>query len=153
MKGLGTIEVYTDASSRYHQCRRRARHPVFPSSIGIIIKENQQIIDGMALKVGYQNSNYAEFLSLYLACRHLKAQGVTQVCCYADSMNLVCMIHQRKISDKAELKKLSEKLLTLIETFEEFSVTWIPRRFNRAAHGMAAKAFRRAKAVSNQLDA
>ncbi|MFT8363614.1 MAG: reverse transcriptase-like protein [Sporolactobacillus sp.] len=150
---MRTIEVYTDASSRYHRCRNAIAHPIFPSSIGVIIKENQQIIDRLALKIGYQNSNYAEFLSFYLACRHLKECGFTRVSCYADSMNLVCTIHQRKISAKTDLKKLSVKLLALIETFDSFSITWIPRRFNRAAHGMAAKAFRHPNSRRTELDA
>lgn len=133
---MDRVQVFTDASAQYHY-RLKKNRKVYPSSIGAVIKHDSGKLIAFSRKVGYQDSNYAEFLAFYLTCCFLHDEGLTHVNCFTDCINLVCMINQQNISHKKYLRHLSNKILEVVDCFDEFSITWIPRRFNHAAHKLA----------------
>ncbi|MFF2532421.1 ribonuclease H family protein [Brevibacillus sp. NPDC058079] len=97
-----TFKVYTDASSRYKAVMAKGEKKgkrVHPSSIGAVIKDGCEIIGSISKKVGYQDSNYAEFLAMYTACRYLIDHDIKKVDFYADCINLVLMVNQGVISE------------------------------------------------------
>lgn len=144
---MTTFKVYTDASSRYKAVFKevkdtRKNKRVFSSSIGAVIKNgDEEIVGSISKRVGFQDSNYAEFLAMYLACQHLIAHGIKKVDFYADCINLALMVNQGCISGKPELRKLSYAILNCLNEFEQYTMTWIPRCENHEAHTMASKAF------------
>jgi ribonuclease HI len=142
-----TFKVYTDASSRYKAIMAKAkgesrRRNVYPSSIGAVIKNGSEVVGSISKRVGFQDSNYAEFLAMYTACRYLIDHGITKVDFYVDCINLALMINQGCISGLPELRKLSYAILDIIRDFESFTITWIDRVYNKEAHNMASKAFK-----------
>jgi ribonuclease HI len=142
-----TFKVYTDASSRYKAVMAGAKGDkrgkrVHPSSIGAVIKDGCEIVGSISKRVGFQDSNYAEFLAMYMACRYLIDHGIKKVDFYADCINLVLMVNQKVISGKPQLRKLSYAILDCLKQFESYTITWIPRSSNKEAHTMASKAFK-----------
>jgi ribonuclease HI len=144
---MTTFKVYTDASSRYKAImedvdgEKRLRR-VYPSSIGAVIKNGSEIVGTISEKVGFYDSNYAEFLAMFTACRYLIDHNIAKVDFYADCLNLVLMVNQGIISGKPELRKLSYGILNCLNQFESYTVTWIPRNSNKEAHNMASQAFK-----------
>jgi ribonuclease HI len=142
---MTTIQVYTDASSRYKAIVKKEQdrnRRVFSSSIGAVIKNGCEVVGTISKKIGYQDSNYAEFLAMYMACQYLIAQDIKKVDFYADCFNLAIMVNQSIISDKPELQRLSHLILDSLQQFEQFTMTWIPRSNNKEAHTMASQAFK-----------
>lgn len=140
------FKVFTDASSR---CKTIVEHidggrvrKTHPSSIGAVIKDGSTVVGSISEKIGFHDSNYAEFLAMYTACRYLIDHGITKVDFYADCLNLVMMVNQKIISGQPELRKLSYAILSILEQFEFYTMTWIPRTENKEAHNMAARAFK-----------
>lgn len=142
---MATIKVYTDASSRCKAVMekdKRTRKRVHPSSVGAVIKDGSKIVGSISKRVGYQDSNYAEFLAMYMACRYLIDHNIKKVDFYVDCINLVLMINQKVISGKPELRKISYAILDCLNEFESFTITWIPGSYNKEAHEMASRAFK-----------
>lgn len=141
---MTTFQVFTDASSRYKAIVKNEQNRnrrVFSSSVGAVIKNGYDIVGTISEKVGYHDSNYAEFLAMFMACQYLISQDIKKVDFYADCINLVIMVNQRIISGEPELRKLSYRILDCLQEFEHFTITWIPRCNNKEAHTMASKAF------------
>ena len=140
---MTTFKVYTDASSRYKAIVREEKRSkkVYSSSVGAVIKNGCEIVGSISKKVGYHDSNYAEFLAMYMACQYLVSQDIKKVDFYADCFNLVVMVNQGIISGKPELRKLSYQIMDCLEQFDHYTITWIPRSNNKEAHTMASKAF------------
>lgn len=141
------FKVYTDASSRYKAVVEEGKgvmrsRKTSPSSIGAVIKNGYEVVGSISQRVGYADSNYAEFLAMFAACRYLIDHDIKKVDFYADCINLVLMINQKVISGKPELRKLSYAILDCLNRFDSFTVTWIPRASNKEAHSMASKAFK-----------
>jgi ribonuclease HI len=144
---MTTFKVYTDASSRYKAIvedtgSERGLRKVYPSSIGAVIKNGEQVIGSISEKIGFSDSNYAEFLAMYTACRYLIDHKITKVDFYADCLNLVLMINQKIISGIPELRNLSYAILDCLNQIDNYTVTWIPRNSNKEAHNMASQAFK-----------
>lgn len=145
---MTTFKVYTDASSRYKAVFKevndtRKNRRVFSSSIGAVIKNgDEEIVGTISKRVGFQDSNYAEFLAMYITCQHLLNHDIKKVDFYADCINLALMVNQNIISGKPELRKLSYSILDCLDQFEHYTMTWIPRCNNKEAHTMASNAFK-----------
>lgn len=136
------FQVYTDASSRYKAVIKDEGKKVYLSSVGAVIKDGHEIVGTISKRVGFQDSNYAEFLAMYKACEYLIHKGVTKVDFHVDNINLVLMVNQGIISKKPKLQKMQHRILDCLTQFDHCTVTWIPRRENHEAHMMAANAFR-----------
>lgn len=144
---MTTFKVYTDASSRYKAVMQETEVPnkkrrVFPSSIGAVIKDGSEVVGTISKRVGFQDSNYAEFLAMYTACRYVVDHDIKHVDFYADCINLVLMVNQGIISGIPNLRKLSYAILDCLAQLDSFTMTWIPRCNNKEAHTMASKAFK-----------
>jgi ribonuclease HI len=142
-----TFKVYTDASSRYKAIMAKAKgedrlRNVYPSSIGAVIKDGSTTIGEISKQVGLQDSNYAEYLAMYTACRYLIDHEITKVDFYVDCINLALTVNQGCISGYPSLRKLSYAILGLLDQFESYTVTWIDRVYNKEAHTAASKAFK-----------
>ncbi|MBP1309129.1 ribonuclease HI [Paenibacillus sp. 1182] len=144
---MTTFKVYTDASSRYKAIvedvgSERGLRKVYPSSIGAVIKDGEQVVGAISERIGFSDSNYAEFLAMYTACRYLIDHNISKVDFYADCLNLVMMVNQQIISGIPELRKLSYAILDCLNQIENYTITWIPRNSNKEAHHMASQAFK-----------
>lgn len=147
VRKVTTFKVYTDASSRFKAVLEKVDggkrlRKVYPSSIGAVVKNGTQVVGSISEKVGYSDSNYAEFLSMYTACRYLIDNSIRKVDFYADCLNLVLMVNQGIISGEERLRKLSYSILEILDQLESYTITWIPRSQNKEAHEMASKAFK-----------
>lgn len=147
MGRLTVFKVYTDASSRYKAILEEAHgdnkmRKVYPSSIGAVIKNGCEVVGTISERIGYFDSNYAEFLAMHTACRYLIDHNIKKVDFHADCLNLVMMVNQGIISGQPALRKLSYEILNALNYFEHFTMTWISRRNNKEAHNMASKAFK-----------
>lgn len=142
---MTTFKVYTDASSRYKAIVENAGNrvrKVYPSSIGAVIKNGDQVIGSISKRVGFQDSNYAEFLAMHSALRYLIDHDIKRVDFYVDCLNLAMMVNQAIISGIPELRKLSYAILDMLNQLDHYTMTWIPRTNNKEAHNMASKAFK-----------
>lgn len=119
---------------------------VYPSSIGAVIKDGSKVVGSISERIGFSDSNYAEFLSMFTACRYLLDNGIRKVDFYADCLNLVLMVNQGIISGEERLRKLSYEILSCLDQFDHYTMTWISRNKNKEAHDMARKAFKGFKA-------
>jgi ribonuclease HI len=140
--------VYTDASSRYKAAivtdKQGQSRRIFHSSIGAVIKNgSDELVGTISKTVGWQNSNYAEFLAMHAVLRYLLDNGIKSVEFKTDCMNLVLMIKHGIMSEIEQLRKISYSILSMLQELNSWTVDWIDRKYNKEAHRQAAKAFSR----------
>lgn len=150
---MSTFKVFTDASSRYKAVLLEgAGRPkkVYPSSIGFVVKCNNHTLYTVSECIGLSDSNYAEFMSMFAACRFLIDLGVHRVDFYADCLNLVLMVNQGIISGEEHHRKLSYAILDSLRFFDYYTMTWVSRCQNKEAHHAASLAFKRTVSSSQK---
>ncbi|MNY85613.1 14.7 kDa ribonuclease H-like protein [compost metagenome] len=137
--------VYTDACTRFRAVIEAGTGKLITStisraSVGVVINFENGEKHIIARPVGTLETTYAEFLALYFACKDLLAKGVTKVDFYTDCINLALAINQGTISGIEAMRKLTYTILGLLDRFEDFTITWVPRRDNKEANDVARKA-------------
>lgn len=147
VRKVTTFKVFTDASSRYRAILEKVDggtrlRKVYPSSIGAVIKDGSRVVGSISQRIGFSDSNYAEFMSMFIACRYLIDHDIRKVDFYADSLNLVLMINQGIIGGEDRLRRLSYSIFDSLKHFDHFTMTWISRSLNKEAHTMAERAFK-----------
>lgn len=105
-------------------------------SYGFVLKDQHDKIVtkfGRALKDKRLTSNQAEYLGLIFALTWCLAHGHRRVKVFGDSLLIVNqMTGEFKVKDE-KLTPLHESASLLSETFEQFSIEWIPREENEEA--------------------
>lgn len=112
-----------------------------PASYAVIVKTaSGRPVASLAKPLGNTTNNYAEYQALLAALDFALRQGNRRISVYSDSELLVRQIHGRYRVRSEDLKPLYTRAMTLIQSFEAFSITHIVRAKNREADRLANQA-------------
>ena len=112
-----------------------------PAAIGATIKdENGTLIANISQRIGSTTNNQAEYRAVIAALEKTVNIGARQVTVKSDSELVVKQIQGRYRVKNLALRPLYQKVVQLIGSFEDFSITAIPRTQNTEADKLANKA-------------
>lgn len=112
-----------------------------PASYAVIVKTaGGTPVASLAKRLGHATNNYAEYQALLAALDFAAGQGNRRVSVFSDSELLVRQIHGRYRVRSEDLKPLYTRAMSLIQSFESFSITHVVRAKNREADRLANQA-------------
>jgi len=112
-----------------------------PAAIGVTIKdENGTQVTNISQRIGSTTNNQAEYRAVIAALEKAVDIGARQVTVKSDSELVVKQIQGRYRVKNIALRPLYQKVVRLIGSFEDFSITAIPRTQNTEADKLANKA-------------
>jgi len=95
---------------------------------------------GLYEYVGIDTNNRAEYAALVRALEYALERGFRKIRVYSDSELLVRQIRGEYQVKNPGLLELYRKSVQLIQRFEQFSISHVPREQNRQADKLANKA-------------
>ena len=105
-------------------------------SYGIVIyHENKVIYKGNGQIHNKKFScNAAEYISLIIGLISAKALGIKKIEIYGDSLIVINQLTKKYATKSEIMKELGDICLDILTYFDEYSLTWIPRKMNSEAH-------------------
>lgn len=127
------VKVFADGGSRGNPG---------PSASGFIIQNlnTNNIVVDKGIYLGITTNNQAEYLALKFALEECKKMGVRTVDAYLDSMLVVNQLKGVFKVRNRDLYPIHDSVKQLIEGFEKFTVTHIPRELNKLADAAVNRA-------------
>lgn len=108
-----------------------------PGGIGVVILDENGIIDEISCFIGFTTNNKAEYIALIEGLRRAMAMGCEEVVVYSDSELLCRQIKGiYKVRDP-EILKLYRKAMEISKALKSFEIEHIPRGGNREADILA----------------
>ena len=131
------LEIFTDGASR--------GNPGL-AAIGVVIKENGQVINRMAKTIGQATNNVAEYKAVICALQEAKALKAEKIKLLTDSELLFNqLIGQYQVKNES-LKVLFDQAQELGKAFKHIEMKLIPREQNKEADQLATKAIKKEQA-------
>lgn len=128
-----TVHVYTDGASQGNPGN---------ASIGVVIKENDRIVEEIGAYIGKTTNNMAEYLALIRGLEEVLIRGHKKASFFTDSELLVKQLNGQYKVKNENLKPLHYHILTLINKMEDFSIKHVPREKNEHADKLANEAIK-----------
>ena len=110
------------------------------SGIGLFLKGEGHILH-ISEPIADTNNHEAEFIALIRGLEEARALGTDFVLAHTDSKTVADAVQAKRTSNRT-FQPYVQRLLTLIGTFDQCYVRWIPRKENRAADTLARRAIR-----------
>lgn len=131
------LTCYVDGGSR--------GNPGPAGSGAYILDKNNKPVKKLKKYLGIATNNVAEYESLLMALKKARELGCTNMQVYADSELVVKQVRgQYKVKNET-LKAIYKQVMHLVEEFDVFKITHIPREKNAEADALANKAMDEAK--------
>ncbi len=136
------VRVFTDGASQGNPGE---------ASVGISMEyeeEGVKVRERYGFYIGEATNNVAEYLALVCALRIAKEKGAKEVEIFVDSELIYKQIIGVYIVRSQKLQGLFREAKELLESFDSFSISHLPRRMNKEADSlanMALKLYRMAK--------
>lgn len=120
-----TVQIWTDGGSRSNPG---------PAAIGVVIKNGEDTVFEVGEFLGLSvSNNQAEYQALYKGLVQARQMQATHIECFLDSQLVVEQVNERyKVKDTG-LREWWKKIKTLLEEFEQWSVSYVPRAQNAQA--------------------
>ena len=116
------------------------------AAIGVVIKENGQVIKRMAKTIGQATNNVAEYKAVICALQEAKALKAEKIKLLTDSELLFNqLIGQYQVKNES-LKALFDQAQELGKPFKHVEMKLIPREQNKEADQLATKAIKKEQA-------
>lgn len=94
---------------------------------------------------GVGTSNLAEYRALIAGLHGSLKEGVDTIHIIGDSQLIVRQVTGSFKAKKLELIQHRDRVLELLEQFEDYSIMWVPRKENRRADALVNEVFERRK--------
>jgi ribonuclease HI len=124
--------VYCDGASR--------GNPGPAGAAAVILDGRGAVVDKVAAHVGSTTNNVAEYHGALLGVERAAALGATRLSIRSDSELLVKQIRGEYRVKNPKLKPLHERLMRLLERFDEVDAAHVPREENTRADALADRA-------------
>jgi len=112
-----------------------------PAAIGATIKDEKgSLLASISRRIGITTNNQAEYRAIITALEKAISLGAKQVDVRADSELVVKQINGRYKVKNVALRPLYQKVVQLIGSLEDFTISYIPRQQNSEADKLANKA-------------
>ncbi|HWN08225.1 MAG TPA: reverse transcriptase-like protein [Pyrinomonadaceae bacterium] len=93
-------------------------------------------------RIGPATNNIAEYKALIEGLRLAQLKGIKRIRVFLDSELVVDQINGVSQVNAEHLKPWHDKALTLFNQFPNCRISWVPRKWNRSADHLAARALR-----------
>jgi len=114
-----------------------------PAAIGAIIRDDHgNTVATISQSIGRATNNQAEYRAMIAALQKALVLGADRVSLRSDSELVVRQLNGRYRVKKAELKPLYRQVRELLDRFQKFTVTHVPREQNREADKLAGSALK-----------
>ncbi|AHF97101.1 ribonuclease H [Desulfurella acetivorans A63] len=110
------------------------------AGIGIVFMQNGEIIKTVSEYIGEKTNNEAEYTALIRALEIGLDLGVKSIEVFSDSELIVKQVLGKYAVKQDHLKRLNQKVLSLIDKFEHFEIKHINRNLNSQADKLAKSA-------------
>ena len=112
-----------------------------PAAIGVTIKDEKgNLLASISRRIGITTNNQAEYMAIITALEKVVSLGAKRVDVRADSELIVKQINGRYRVKNIALRSLYQKVVQLIGSLEDFTISYIPRRQNSEADKLANRA-------------
>jgi len=122
------LQIFTDGAARGNPG---------PAGIGIVIKQAGQIIAEIADYIGKTTNNIAEYSAFIRGLEQAVKLKAKEISVFCDSELLVKQIKGEYRVKNQGLAPLFARAKALIDNFDKFEITFIPREKNKAADQLA----------------
>lgn len=130
------VRIFTDGASQGNPG---------DAAVGLVIEyeeEGVKVRDRYGFYVGETTNNVAEYLALVCALRLAREKGAKEVEVFLDSELVYKQIIGVYIVRSQKLQGLFREAKELLESFDRFSISHLPRRMNREADSLANTALK-----------
>ncbi|MFC7072370.1 ribonuclease HI [Halovenus rubra] len=128
----GRVHVYFDGASRGNPG---------PASIGWVLITGDGIATEGSKRISDTTNNQAEYAGLVHSLEVADAYGFEEVEIRSDSELVVKQIHGEYNVNSPDLRKLRVRAIELLDGFDSWSLTHVPRELNERADKLANEAF------------
>ena len=125
----GFISIYTDGASRGNPGEAGAGFVIFN-------EQNDEIATGSKY-LGQCTNNVAEYQALILGLKEAGKTGNRQISLFLDSQLIVRQIQGKYKVKNVGLKPLFAKVRRLLDQFDSFQISHVPRNLNKRADELA----------------
>lgn len=105
--------------------------------VGVVLKSNGKELENISRSVGKKTNNEAEYLAMIAGLELVLNNNFNTVKVYSDSELLVNQINGKYKVKAKNLQPLFNQVLDVLDEFETFKVSWIPREENSSADNLA----------------
>ncbi|MFH1172901.1 MAG: ribonuclease HI family protein [bacterium] len=128
------LQIYTDGGARGNPG---------PAGIGVVIKNNNQVVKEHCAYIGETTNNQAEYQAIYAGLQEAHKLGAKELDCFLDSELVVNQLNRKyKVKDQ-EIGKWFIKIHNLLLNFKKVSFHHIYREDNKAADRLVNEAIDR----------
>ena len=128
----GRASVYFDGASRGNPG---------PAAIGWVVATDDGIVTEGGEQIGHATNNEAEYRALLAGIEAATAYGFHEVHVQGDSELIVKQITGEYTVNALHLQELRVEAYELLESFDSWTITYIPREANERADALANDAF------------
>ncbi|HEX2239531.1 MAG TPA: ribonuclease HI family protein [Actinomycetota bacterium] len=122
-------------------CDGGARGNPGPAGIGVVLlSEDGNLLAQLARSIGHATNNVAEYTALIAGLELAQARGVTDLDVFLDSELVVSQLKGEWKIKKDQLRSLAARAELLLNRFENFSISHVPRAQNADADKLANQA-------------
>ena len=109
-----------------------------PAGIGVVLRDERgDVVGEIARGIGIATNNVAEYTALIEGLKLAREQGATHVDVHMDSELVVAQVKGKWKIKSDSLRPLAVEARRLLERFESFEVTHVPRGHNADADKLA----------------
>lgn len=125
-----TVQIFTDGAARGNPG---------PAGIGVVIRNEKEVLLEVSDYIGKTTNNIAEYMALIRGLEEALDMGQRHVEVFADSELLVKQIKGEYKVKNEGLAPLFYNVRSLIKKFKQFSITHVPREENEHADVLSNK--------------
>jgi len=130
------LHIYTDGAARGNPG---------PAGIGIVIRNDDEVLLEVADYIGETTNNVAEYMAFIRGLEEALDMGEKNITVFSDSELMVKQIDGEYRVKNHGLLPLYNNALSLIKKFKHCELTYIPRTANKQADKLANKGIDQAK--------
>jgi ribonuclease HI len=111
-----------------------------PSSVGVVIKYKENIIESFSKYIGFATNNQAEYIACIEALQFAKKCGYKRINIYSDSELLIKQLQGEYKIKNQTLYGYYREIMEIKEGFTRMNLQYIPREQNKDADKLAKSA-------------
>jgi len=127
-----TYSLYTDGGARGNPG---------PGAVGVVLEnEKGEAVYELSKYIGECTNNEAEYVALWTGLQMAASKEVKKIKVFVDSELVVKQVNGEYKVKNARLKKMSQRVKSLMSNFDEISFTHVKRSANKKADALVNEA-------------
>jgi len=110
-------------------------------AIGVVLRDpNGHVIAEVSKRIGPAINTVAEYRALIEGLKLARARGIQRIRVFLDSELVVDQVNGCAKVGKEHIRPLHTEACSLLQTFPNIRISWVPRKWNAEADALATKA-------------